>query len=207
MTLFNKMSIIRRICFIVIVFSVIIGIIAIFSIKTPNIISTTDLITDTATKSISNTFRYFTSIEETYQILEKVASELEYIDIWKPQSTENILYLTKGNYYELDGRRFYSQMAFIDYLLQKNDQNGDSKINCRDYAELFYKYAQKEGFYVRIIGNSELEHAFNSVNINGTWVSIEPQAAEIGLFVEPYLKNYFSNYDPVFDSIIKGECF
>lgn len=201
-----KTSISQLISLSVIIIAIIIGIIAVFSIKIPHI-----EITDESTISFPESYRNFTSIEETYPILERVARELDYVEYvnnWTLKSSINTFPpLTQDIYYELDGRRFYSHMAFYDYYLSRYDQTKDGITNCLDYAVLFYKYARSEGYNVRIIGNDMLGHAFNSVNINGTWVSIEPQAAEIELLVEPYLANHFTDYDPTYDIEIEEKLF
>ena len=181
--------------------------------QSPVIATTSNAIRVTAnnTTSNSNSYRNFNSIEETYPILERVARELQYSDIPAMQNSfRRWPALRQGNFYEYDGKRYYSQQALFDYKIQlarswgsRNDQNGDGKINCQDYAELFYKHAKSEGYNVRYVSNSGLNHAFNSVNIIGTWVSIEPQAAEGGLTKRPYLSNSFSNYNSAYDRIIK----
>ncbi|WP_461248456.1 hypothetical protein, partial [Treponema sp. R6D11] len=62
----------------------------------------------------------FTSIEEIYPILERVANELQYSDIpalqksfnnWKP--------LSPNSFYEYNGLKFYSQQSLMDYKLQQ----------------------------------------------------------------------------------------
>jgi hypothetical protein len=156
-------------------------------------------------------YRNFYSISETYHILERVAGDLQYSDIpalydsfnkWEP--------LTAGWYYNYNGKKFYSQQALFDYKIQqakswgsKNDQNGDGEINCSDYAELFYKYALEEGYHVRYIINNKLNHAFNGVNVNGSWITIEPQAAESGLDRSPLMSIRWTNYYPSYDVIKK----
>jgi hypothetical protein len=161
--------------------------------------------------TIAKPYRNFSSINETYPILEKVARDLEYSDIQAlRESHSRYKPLPKNRFYEVDGRKFYSQQAFFDYEIQKatswgsrNDQNGDGEINCMDYAELFYKYALSEGYHVRYISNSNLNHAFNGVNVNGSWITIEPQAAESGLDRSPLVSNRFPNYNPSKDTIKK----
>jgi hypothetical protein len=175
----------------------------------------------TSSKKITNTviqnnstakpYRNFSTIEETYPILERVAKNLQYSDIpalyesfkrWEP--------LPAGWYYDYDGRKFYSQQALFDYKIQlakswgsKNDQNGDGEINCSDYAELFYKYALEEGYHVRFIINDKLNHAFNAVNVNGFWIAIEPQSAESGLNRSPLMSTRWPNYYPSYDVVKK----
>ena len=166
-----------------------------------------------ATHSNSNTRanRTFSSIQETYPILERVARELVYSDIPALQeSFKNYSPLSPNNYYIHDGRHFYSNKALFDYKIQqarawgsKNDQNGDGKINCQDYAELFYKYAKNEGYQVRYVTNSRLNHAFNAVVINGRWVTIEPQAAEGGLNKSPAMTTRWPNYNSAYDTVKK----
>jgi len=167
---------------------------------------------NTISQNNSNTrFINFSSIEETYPILKRVARELDYSDIPALQeSFKRYDPLLINHYYELDGKKFYSQQDFFNYKIQKaktwgskNDQNNDGKINCQDYSELFYKYASEAGYHVRYIINSRLNHAFNGVNINGTWVAIEPQAAEDGLNTSPLLSARFPAYNPSYDVVKK----
>jgi hypothetical protein len=177
------------------------------------IATSSSIITSTVIQnnSTAKPYRNFSSIRETYPILERVARDLDYSDIqalynsyktWKP--------LPSGYFYTVDGKKFYSQQALLDYKIQKarnwgsrNDQNGDGRINCSDYAELFYKYALEEGYHVRFIINSNLNHAFNGVNINGSWITIEPQAAESGLDRSPLESNRFPDYNSSYDTIKK----
>jgi hypothetical protein len=175
----------------------------------------------TASKPISNATvntntpikasRNFSSIEEIYPLLIRVAEYLQYSDIsalqdsfskWKP--------LSAGYYYELDGKKFYSNQEIFDYKIQKakewgnrNDQNNDGVINCQDYAELFYKYASDAGYHVRYIVNSGLNHAFNQVKIQNEWIAIEPQSAETGLGRLPLESIRFPAYNPIYDNIKK----
>jgi hypothetical protein len=151
------------------------------------------------------------SLAEIYPILERVARELEYSDIPALQeSFKSYDPLPINHFYELDGKKFYSQQDYFNYKVQKakawggkNDQNNDGKINCQDYAELFYKYASEAGYHVRYISNSRLNHAFNGINIKGTWVAIEPQAAEGGLNKSPLVSARFPAYNPAYDIIKK----
>jgi hypothetical protein len=160
----------------------------------------------------ANPYRNFASIRETYPILERVAKELEYSDISALRNSfSRYRSLASGQYWIEDGYKFYSNQALFDYKIQKaqnwgsrNDQTGDGHINCQDYAELFYKYAMGQGYHVRYIVNSGLNHAFNSVNVNGSWIPIEPQAAENnGLEKSPLLSSRWPNYNPYYDSIKK----
>jgi hypothetical protein len=162
--------------------------------------------------SSTSSYRNFSSIRETYPILERVARNLQYSDIPALyNSARNWEQLPAGHYYERDGYKFYSQPALLEYKIQKaqawgskNDQNGDGKINCQDYAELFYKYASEAGYHVRYIVNSQLDHAFNAVNVSGYWIAIEPQAAEDdGLDRSPEMSVHWKNYNPSYDTVRK----
>lgn len=175
----------------------------------------------TSSKKITNTviqnnqtakaYRDFSSIRETYPILERVARDLEYSDIQALRESHNRYEpLPKNHFYEVDGKRFYTQQDFFNYEIQKakswgskNDQNGDGEINCMDYAELFYKYALEEGYHVRYISNNNLNHAFNGVKVSGSWITIEPQAAEGGLDRSPLVSNRLPNYNSSYDIIRK----
>jgi hypothetical protein len=163
---------------------------------------------DTPTKDSRN----FSSIEETYPLLRRVAEDLQYSDIEALQdSFRKYKPLPANHYYELDGKRFYSNQDLFDYEIQKatewgnkNDQNNDGEINCVDYAELFYKYASDAGYHVRYISNSGLNHAFNQAKIQNEWVSIEPQSAEVGLERRlPLESERFPDYNPMYDKIQK----
>ncbi|GHV72949.1 hypothetical protein AGMMS49940_02510 [Spirochaetia bacterium] len=161
--------------------------------------------------STAKPYRNFSSLRETYPLLQKVARDLQYSDIQALyDSFKNYDPLPQNHFYTIDGKKFYSNQALFDYKIQqarswgnKNDQNGDGEINCMDYAELFYKYALEEGYHVRYISNSNLNHAFNGVNVNGSWITIEPQAAESGLDRSPLVSNRFPNYNPSYDTIKK----
>ena len=65
------------------------------------------------------------------------------------------------------------------------------------------KYALEEGYHVRYISNSNLNHAFNGVNVNGSWIEIEPQSAESGLNRSPLVSNRFPNYNPAYNTTKK----
>jgi len=175
----------------------------------------------TASKKIENSvvlknltskpYRHFYTIQETYPILTRVARDLDYSDIQALyNSFKNYEPLPKNHYYIEDEKKFYSQQALFDYKIQKakswgnkNDQNGDGEINCMDYAELFYKYASEEGYHVRYISNNRLNHAFNGINVNGSWITIEPQSAESGLERSPLVSARFPDYNPAYDIIKK----
>jgi hypothetical protein len=159
-----------------------------------------------------NPYRNFSSMRETYPILERVARDLEYSDIpalW--DSFNQYKPLRDGYYLELDGYKFYDHQAYFEYKIQRakawgsrNDLTGDDVINCQDYAELFYRYASEAGYHVRYVTNDGLNHAFNAVNINGSWITIEPQAAEDkGLDKSPRMSEHWENYDPSYDTIRK----
>jgi hypothetical protein len=64
-------------------------------------------------------------------------------------------------------------------LNNKRDMTGNGKSNCEDAAILFYMYYPNKKD-VMIYANDNpatgMSHAFNLVNINGTWRGIEPQA-------------------------------
>jgi uncharacterized protein YgiM (DUF1202 family) len=65
-------------------------------------------------------------------------------------------------------------------LNNKRDMNGNGKSNCEDAAIMFYMYYAGDKKDVRIMVNNnaktDMNHAFNSVMINGVWRTIEPQA-------------------------------
>jgi hypothetical protein len=83
-----------------------------------------------------------------------------------------------------------------------NDQNGDDIINCEDFAILFFKLAKAQGYDVKIISNSKLNHSFNAVRrLNGTWETIEPQAGAGGRII---MRNAWKNYDPAYDEDTTG---
>jgi hypothetical protein len=155
--------------------------------------------------------RNLSSIEDTYPLLRKVAEDLQYSDLVALQASfSTYRALPAGHFYEIDGKRFYSNQDLFDYKIQKakewgskNDQNGDGEINCQDYAELFYKYASDAGYPVRYIVNSGLNHAFNQVKIQNEWISIEPQSAETGLNRPPLESVRFPAYNPRYDEIKK----
>jgi transglutaminase/protease-like cytokinesis protein 3 len=155
--------------------------------------------------------RNFSSIQETYPLLRRVAEDLQYSDLKALQdSFRKYKPLPTGYYYELYGKKFYSNQDLFDYKIQrakewgnKNDQNNDGEINCEDYAELFYKYASDAGYKVRYIVNSNLNHAFNQVRIQNEWVAIEPQSAEDGLGRLPLESTRFPAYNPMYDKIRK----
>jgi hypothetical protein len=178
-------------------------------------------VTATSSKKITNTviqnnsgakpYRNFSSIEEIYPILRRVARDLEYSDIQALQESHSRYSpLPENHYYAVDGKKFYTQQDLFNYQIQqakswgsKNDQNNDGEINCMDYAELFYKYTLNEGYHVRYMSNDNLNHAFNGVNVNGSWITIEPQAAESGLDRSPLVSKRFPNYNPAYDIIKK----
>jgi hypothetical protein len=175
----------------------------------------------TASKPISNAVvnsntpikasRNFSSIGETYPLLRRVAEDLQYSDLEAlHESFRKWESLPKGHFYELGGKRFYSNQDLFHYEIQKakewgnkNDQNGDGEINCQDYAELFYKYASGAGYHVRYVVNNGLNHAFNQVKIQNEWVAIEPQSAESGLDRLPLVSVRFPGYNPVYDKTRK----
>jgi hypothetical protein len=166
---------------------------------------------DVRNNSAAKIYRNFSSLEEAYPLLERVARDLEYSDIPAlNNSFKRYNSLSYNHYYEVDGMRFYSNQALLDHKIQKakswgsrNDQNNDGVINCADYAELFYKYASEAGYHVQYISNSNLNHAFNSINVNGTWRAIEPQSAESGLGKSPLVSVRWTNYNPSFDKVRK----
>jgi hypothetical protein len=154
---------------------------------------------------------YLSSIEDIYPLLIRVAEDLQYSDIPALQTSFNRYKpLAEGHFYEMDGKRFYSNQELFDFKIQlaqewgsRNDQNGDGVINCEDYAELFFTYASSAGYPVRYITNSSLNHAFNQVKIQNEWISIEPQSAETGLNRPPLESVRFPNYNPAYDVIRK----
>jgi hypothetical protein len=159
----------------------------------------------------SKAYKNFSSLRDVYPLLEKVANNLQYSDIQALyDSFRKYEPLEKNWYYDFDGKKFYSNEALFDYKIQKakawgskNDQNGDGEINCMDYAELFYKYATEEGYHVRYISNDKLNHAFNGINVGGSWIAIEPQAAETGLDKSPLISVRWNAYNPAYDKIKK----
>jgi len=63
-------------------------------------------------------------------------------------------------------------------LTNKEDVNGDGLVNCIDAAVMFYELFQdKSKVTITLNYNTpKMNHLFNTVNINGTWRAIEPQA-------------------------------
>ena len=64
-------------------------------------------------------------------------------------------------------------------IRQKEDVNGDKLVNCIDAALVFYREYPDES-KVQIVQNKRpdgrMNHLFNAVYTNGTWIYIEPQA-------------------------------
>ena len=59
------------------------------------------------------------------------------------------------------------------------DVNRDGLYNCIDAAVLFYKYypvRDKIAIIINVNPKTGMNHLFNAVLINGTWIAIEPQA-------------------------------
>jgi len=59
------------------------------------------------------------------------------------------------------------------------DVNRDGKHNCIDAAVLFYKYypvRDRVAIIINVNPRTGMNHLFNAVLINGTWIAIEPQA-------------------------------
>ena len=63
-------------------------------------------------------------------------------------------------------------------LTNKEDVNGDGLVNCIDAAVIFYElFPDKSKVTITLNYNTpKMNHLFNTVNINGTWRAIEPQA-------------------------------
>jgi len=122
-------------------------------------------------------------------ILEKVANTLEYNDI---SGIKNWIFSE-----DITNSELGAEIRKMRNVKTINDQNNDSIINCKDFAILFYKLASEAGFDVKIMSNSKLSHAFNSVRrSDGTWETIEPQAGKGGKII---MKNAWKDYDPSFD--------
>jgi len=83
-----------------------------------------------------------------------------------------------------------SQYANIDQTIRvvsqkyKNtDVNKDGLYNCIDAAVLFYQYypeRTKVSIIINVNPNTGMNHLFNAVLINGSWIGIEPQAYATG---------------------------
>lgn len=79
-----------------------------------------------------------------------------------------------------------SQHANIEYTLnivsekwKRTDVNRDGLHNCIDAAVLFYKHYPEKSRVAIIINvnlKTGMNHLFNAVLINGSWISVEPQA-------------------------------
>jgi len=142
-------------------------------------------------KSVSNV------TDDLSPILKRVADELEYNDI---NGIEN--WYDSPNVSDAQLGRTMRKFRATPTV---NDQNNDGVINCQDYAILFYKYADKAGFYVRRVSNSnsQLNHRFNAIRRDdGSWEAIEPQAREGGGYI--LMKNAWKGkYDPSYDKVIR----
>ena len=77
------------------------------------------------------------------------------------------------------------------YQNRSPDVNGDGLMNCIDCAVVFYR-AWPDKSTVRIIHNRPLNHLFNSVYINGRWITVEPQRRDGSMAG-------WTNYDPRWD--------
>jgi len=130
-------------------------------------------------------------------ILREVADELDYND------TSDTALSGWINSKYISDEQLGREIRRMGATPTKNDQNGDGKINCTDYAILFYKKAKALNIPVRIMSNSKLNHAFNAVQrVNNEWETIEPQAMDNknGKII---MKNVWGkDYDPSYDTDI-----
>jgi hypothetical protein len=79
-----------------------------------------------------------------------------------------------------------SQHANIEHTLrvvsqkwERTDVNRDGLYNCIDAAVLFYKHypdRSKASIIINVNPKTGMNHLFNAVLINGSWIAIEPQA-------------------------------
>jgi len=104
-----------------------------------------------------------------------------------------------------------SQYANIDAALhivaqkcKSTDVNKDGLYNCIDAAVLFYQYypdRSKVTIITNVNPNTGMNHLFNAVLINGSWITIEPQAYATG-YSSYWMKDVWGNkYDNTYNHV------
>lgn len=99
----------------------------------------------------------------------------------------------------------------IDATLQKvqankKDVNKDGKVNCIDYAVLFYQYyPYKDEVTISLNVNPKtgMNHLFNVILINGTWRAIEPQTEPGNIY---FMRDVWgSKYDSTLNKVVTND--
>ena len=70
-------------------------------------------------------------------------------------------------------------LRVVSQKWKSNDVNRDGLYNCIDAAVLFYQYfpdRSKVSIIINVNQKTGMNHLFNAVLINGSWIAIEPQA-------------------------------
>ena len=81
-----------------------------------------------------------------------------------------------------------------------HDVNKDSKINCIDYAVLFYKYFPGECIIiVNRNRNTGMHHMFNAVWLNRKWIYLEPQGPQFNYDMKAI---WGKRYNPYYNSTV-----
>jgi transposase-like protein len=139
---------------------------------------------------VNKEYRLVTHItNDLSPILKQVAEMLEYNDI---EGIKNWIYAD-----DISDSRLGFEIKQMRNIKTVNDQNGDGKINCMDFAILFYKLATDAGYDVKIMTNKQLIHAFNAIRRdNGTYETIEPQSGKGGRII---MRNAWKDYNPEYD--------
>jgi len=83
------------------------------------------------------------------------------------------------NVYDSQHPNIEATLRIVAQLGKITDVNGDGLYNCIDAAVLFYKYypiRDRVAIIINVNPRTGMNHLFNAVLINGTWIAIEPQA-------------------------------
>jgi len=104
-----------------------------------------------------------------------------------------------------------SQHANIEQTLRivaqkwnSTDVNRDGLYNCIDAAVLFYQHypdRSKVTIIINVNSNTGMNHLFNAVLINGSWIAIEPQAYATN-YSSYWMKDVWGNkYDNTYNRV------
>jgi len=86
---------------------------------------------------------------------------------------------TNTNVYDSQHANIEATLCTVAQKWKTTDVNKDGLYNCIDAAVLFYKYypvRDRVAIIINVNPRTGMNHLFNAVLINGTWIAIEPQA-------------------------------
>jgi len=136
---------------------------------------------------------------------ERLASKLSSTPTLSTYSTTNSTSTTtRTNTNDSQHANIDSTLKIVAQKWKTTDVNKDGLYNCIDAAVLFYKYypvRDKVAIIINVNPKTDMNHLFNAVLINGTWIAIEPQAYATG-YKSYWMKDVWGNkYDNTFNRV------